>query len=352
MYEQDSLSALDAITEAQRIAFAPMLFQTALCLRNAGVLSYLDRQGKHGATLADITEHSHINEYAASVLLDMGLSGRIITCKEGMYYLAKIGHYLLHDTMTRVNMDFTQDVCYQGLFFLADSLNEGKPSGLKVFGDWSTIYPALSQLPDAARESWFAFDHYYSDGAFNAALPYVFANNPTTLYDVGGNTGKWALRCCKYNENIAVTLLDLPQQIVLAKENIANAGFSDRIDFHAVDMLSDAPLPGEADIWWMSQFLDCFSPEQIISILSKIASVMKPGAKVCIMELFWDAQRFEAASFSLNASSLYFTCMANGNSRFYSAEKFYDYLNKAGFQVAERHNNLGVGHTLLICQKK
>ncbi|EEW0866910.1 methyltransferase [Escherichia coli] len=352
MYEQDTLSTLDAITEAQRIAFAPMLFQAALCLRNAGILDYLDQQGKQGAPLNAITEQTVLNEYAVSVLLDMGLSGRIITCKEGNYYLAKIGHYLLHDTMTRVNMDFTQDVCYQGLFFLADSLNEGKPSGLKVFGDWPTIYPALSQLPDAARASWFAFDHYYSDGAFNAALPYVFANNPTTLYDVGGNTGKWALRCCKYNENIAVTLLDLPQQIVLAKENIANAGFSDRIDFQAVDMLSDAPLPGEADIWWMSQFLDCFSPEQIISILSKIASVMKPAAKVCIMELFWDAQRFEAASFSLNASSLYFTCMANGNSRFYSAEKFYDYLNKAGFQVAERHDNLGVGHTLLICQKK
>ena len=38
MYEQDSLSALDAITEAQRIAFAPMLFKP-LCLRNAGVLT-------------------------------------------------------------------------------------------------------------------------------------------------------------------------------------------------------------------------------------------------------------------------------------------------------------------------
>ncbi|EHG6002469.1 methyltransferase domain-containing protein [Escherichia fergusonii] len=352
MYQQDSLSALDAITEAQRIAFAPMLFQTALCLRNAGVLTYLDKQGKCGASLADITENSQINEYAASVLLDMGLSGRIITCKEGIYYLAKIGHFLLHDTMTRVNMDFTQDVCYQGLFFLAESLKEGKPSGLKVFGDWPTIYPALSQLPDAARESWFAFDHYYSDGAFDAALPYVFANNPATLYDVGGNTGKWALRCCHYNANINVTLLDLPQQIALAKENIENAGFSHRIDFHAVDMLSDAPLPNGADVWWMSQFLDCFSPEQIVAILTKVANVMKPGAKLCIMELFWDAQRFEAASFSLNASSLYFTCMANGNSRFYSAEKFYDYLNKAGFQVEERHDNLGVGHTLLICKKK
>lgn len=80
MYEQDSLSALDAITEAQRIAFAPMLFQTALCLRNAGVLSYLDRQGKHGATLADITEHSHINDICCQRSVRYGL-------KRANYYL-------------------------------------------------------------------------------------------------------------------------------------------------------------------------------------------------------------------------------------------------------------------------
>lgn len=194
MYEQDTLSALDAITEAQRIAFAPMLFQTALCLRNTGILAYLDQQGKNGASLADITANSSVNEYAASVLLDMGLSGRIITCKQGNYVIAKVGHFLLHDPMTRVNMDFTQDVCYQGLFFLNQALSEGKPTGLNVFGEWPTIYPALSQLPQAARESWFAFDHYYSDAAFNAALPHIFAAEPTPtlLYDVGGNTGKWA----------------------------------------------------------------------------------------------------------------------------------------------------------------
>ncbi|HBQ6651062.1 TPA: methyltransferase domain-containing protein [Klebsiella quasipneumoniae subsp. quasipneumoniae] len=351
MYQKDSLSALDAITEAQRIAFAPMLFQTALCLRNSGILGYLDQQGKRGATFAAISEIFDGKEYAVSVLLDMGLSGRILTYKEERYHLSKIGHFLLHDPMTRVNMDFTQDVCYQGLFFLENALQEGKPSGLKVFGEWPTIYPALSQLPPVARKSWFAFDHYYSDGAFTAALPYVFASQPARLYDVGGNTGKWALRCCQYDENIAVTLLDLPQQIALARENIENAGLAHRIDFHAVDMLSDAPLPGEADIWWMSQFLDCFSPEQIITILSNVAQVMKPGARLYILELFWDAQKFEAASFSLNASSLYFTCMANGNSRFYSVEKFYRYLEMAGFEVEQRHDNLGVGHTLLICHK-
>ncbi|KIS42303.1 methyltransferase [Kosakonia radicincitans] len=352
MYEQDPFSALEAIAEAQRIAFAPMLFQTAVCLRRFGLLEFLDKQGKRGATLDEVVEGCEADEYAASVLLDMALSGRIITQSEDRFYIAKVGHFLLHDPMTRVNMDFSQDVCYQGLYFLEDALRDGKPAGLRVFGEWPTIYPALSQLPNPARDSWFAFDHYYSDAAFTAALPHIFASQPVRLYDVGGNTGKWAMTCCKYDANVTVTLLDLPEQIALAQKNVDAAGLSARIHFHPVDMLSEAPLPSEADIWWMSQFLDCFSPEQIVRILSKIAGVMKPGARLCIMELFWDAQKFDAAAFSLNATSLYFTCMANGNSRFYSAENFLRYLEMAGFSIEKRLDNLGVGHTLLICHKK
>lgn len=351
MYENDTLTALEAITEAQRISFAPMLFQTALCLRRFGILEFLDQRNKQGATLEEITAAVAKSEYAVSVLLDMGLSGRIVTLKNGQYYLAKVGYFLLHDKMTRVNMDFTQDVCYQGLFDLDNSLLEGKPAGLAVFGDWPTIYPALSQLPEQAKKSWFAFDHFYSDAAFNTVLPLVFAHHPKRIYDVGGNTGKWAIRSCHYNQDVKVTILDLPEQIVLAQENIAAHGLSERIDFHPVNMLSNAELPTEADVWWMSQFLDCFSPEQITQMLTRVAKAMKPGAKLCIMELFWDAQRFEAAAFSLNAISLYFTVMANGNSRFYSAENFRSYVEQAGLKIESQQDNIGLGHSLLICSK-
>ncbi len=350
-YDKDDISALDAITEAQKIAFAPMLFQAALNLRDNGILSYLDKQSGRGRALNDIVDHCQIDEYAASLLLDMGLSGGIVYRKEGLFFIGKIGHFLLHDRMTRVNMDFTQDVCYQGLFSLKASLETKKPVGLKVFGDWPTIYPALSQLPDDARKSWFAFDHFYSDAAFNAALPHVFDLKPAQLYDVGGNTGKWSLRCCNYNPDVNVTILDLPQQIKTAEENVARHGMSERIKGYPIDMLSDAPLPGEADVWWMSQFLDCFSEEQIISILKKIHRVIKPDARVCILEIFWDAQRYEAGAFSLNASSLYFTCMANGNSRFYSYDVFLRCIEAAGFSVEKQIDALGVGHTLLICKK-
>lgn len=70
------------------------------------------------------------------------------------------------------------------------------------------------------------------------------------------------------------------------------------------------------------------------------------------MELFWDCQPYEAGAFSLNASSLYFTCMANGNSRFYSVTDFLGYLQKADLELEKQIDNLGIGHTLLICKKR
>lgn len=70
-------------------------------------------------------------------------------------------------------------------------------------------------------------------------------------------------------------------------------------------------------------------------------------AKVYILELFWDNQQYDAAAYSLNATSLYFTCLANGNSRFYRSDDFLEIVNDAGFEVVNRTDHIGLGHTLL-----
>lgn len=159
------------------------------------------------------------------------------------------------------------------------------------------------------------------------------------------------MRCYDYDPEVKVTLLDLPEQIDLAMENINKSGKSNRIYTLPVDMLTGTPLPQEADVWWMSQFLDCFSETQIIAILRNIAISMKTGARICILDLFWDKQQWEAGAFSLNVSSLYFTCLANGNSRFYSADRFLALLEEAGFVVEHQIDRIGIGYTLLICKK-
>ena len=346
----DDLSPLDAISEAQRIAFAPMLFQAVASMLDLKVLEFLDQQSD-GVSAAEVAEACGISVYAAGVLLEVGVAGRVLTQDGDRFRIGRTGRFLLHDEMTIANFNLVRDVCYAGMAHLTEALSTGKPAGLRVFGDWPTIYPALSSLPEPAKTSWFAFDHFYSSAAFGAALEPVFALRPRRICDVGGNTGKWALRCVAHDPDVRVTVFDLPQQIALLEKNLAGKPGAERIDGVGVDVLADAPFPAsDADVWWFSQFLDCFSEEQIVNILGKVRAVMKPDAKLCVLEPFCDRQTFAAGKLSLTAGSLYFTALANGNSRFYCADAFKRLIAAAGLCVESETDKLGAGeHTLLVC---
>ena len=346
----DPFNAFQAKTEAQKLSFSPIVFHTARTVRDLGILQALDSAGKTGLNAESIAKETGVSEYGVKVLLDMALSANIVLWDDAnaSYILANLGYFILHDGMTQANMDFTADVCYAPMMHLTESIKTGTPAGLKEFGDWETIYQGLSQLPDKAKQSWFKFDHFYSDRSFPILLEKVFATKPKTLVDIGGNTGKWAMQCCEYDPDVQITIVDLKQQLEMAMNNANERGFSDRITPHPANMLDkDQPLPEQADVWWMSQFLDCFSPMEILNILQNVRKHMQGNAKVYILELFWDAQEYDAASYSLNATSLYFTCLANGNSRFYRSDDFLQIVEEAGFSVVERTDHIGMGHTLL-----
>ncbi|MGR5427201.1 methyltransferase [Vibrio harveyi] len=347
----DPFNAFEAKTEAQKLSFAPIVFHTARTLRELGILAALDSAGSKGMNAVEIAEKTGVSEYGVKVLLDMAISAHIVLWEKPNYSLANLGFYLLYDGMTQANMDFTADVCYAAMMHLTDAIKEGKPSGLKELGDWETIYQGLSTLPEQAKQSWFKFDHFYSDRSFPLLLKEVFANKPSHIVDIGGNTGKWAMQCCNHDQDVKITIVDLPQQLEVAMANAKENQLSERITPFPANMLDKAQvLPEHADIWWMSQFLDCFSPIEILNILKKVKAQLREGDTVYILELFWDAQKYAGASYSLNATSLYFTCLANGNSRFYRSDDFLEIVEAAGLVVTERTDNIGLGHTLLKLQ--
>ena len=268
--------------------------------------------------------------------------------------LSKTGWFMLNDSMVRANLDFNPDVNYLGLFHLEEALRTGKPAGLKVFGDWPTIYEGLSSLPEPVRKSWFGFDHFYSDESFDAALKLVFGGPQRVrrLLDVGGNTGRWALRCVAHDPEVEVTIMDLPRQLEMMRTQTAGAPGADRIRGFAADLLDESTaFPAPFDVIWMSQFLDCFSEEQVTSICRRAAASMAPEARLCIMETFWDRQQFETASYCLTLTSLYFTALANGNSKMYRSDDMQRCVEAAGLRVEECIDGLGLGHSVLICRK-
>ncbi len=345
------LTAVEAKAAAQRIAFGPMVFQTCWTMQRKGLFRALAQSGTKGLTRKELAEATGLSAYAVMVLTDMALTADVLAMNDGRMVLTKTGVMLAFDDMTQVNMDFTGDVCFAGLAHLEEALVQGRPVGLQVFGDWPTVYQGLAHLPEHVRRSWFDFDHYYSDHSFPPALEIVFRERPKVVMDVGGNTGKWALCCLRHDPQVRMMVVDLPGQLREVERNVRAAGLSDRLTTVAADMLDPASvLPEGADAIWMSQFLDCFGEDEIVAILRKARTVMRRGMPLYIMETFIDRQRFEAASFALAATSLYFTAMANGNSRMYRAEHFAPLVEAAGLRVVEEHDNVGQGHSIWRCE--
>lgn len=356
-YTEDRLSAHEAQLRAQFIAWGPAIFQATRIMLKRGILELL-RDSETGLTRAELCAKTGLSDYAMKCLLEASLCiGTVLVDLETeRYTLAKTGWFLLVDPATQVDVDFTHDVNYEGWFQLEESLLEGRPEGLRHFGNWPTVYEGLSSLPPQVQDSWFAFDHFYSDHSFDEALHIVFDTyKPRSLFDVGGNTGRWALRCVDYDPEVRVTILDLPQQIGLMQRQVAGKPGADRISGYGINLLDKAqhfPADRSVDAIWMSQFLDCFSMDEIVSILRRASESMTADTRLYIMETLWDRQKYEPAAMALTMTSLYFAAIANGNSKMYHTEDMQACIEKAELMVECIHDGLGHGHSILVCRLK
>jgi ubiquinone/menaquinone biosynthesis C-methylase UbiE len=351
-YGNDKKSAVEAKFNAQKIAFGPIMFQAARCMRSLGILKTLHDHRKEGLNTSEVARNCGISRYGAKVLLEAGISMEMVYVRNNKFFLTKTGWYILNDPLTIVNVDFVHDVNYKGFFHLEESIKNGKPEGLKVFGQWPTVYEGLSQLPGDVQKSWFAFDHYYSDNAFPEILAALFESKPKRLLDVGGNTGKFAIICAKFNPDVHITILDLPGQLEKARSAIEAEGLLNRIDLVPINLLDHSvPYPTGFDAVWMSQFLDCFPPADIIHLLEKAKKALDKNGSIYILETYWDQQKYPASTYSLHATSLYFTCLANGSSQMYHTEDMYELVEKATLKIDKEWGNIGVSHTLFKCIK-
>lgn len=347
-FSPERQSAFEARFEAQKIAYGPVVFQCVRYAWKRGMLQAIADAGASGLSIDDLAQDGRWTPYVLKVVLETCLSAGVVLIDQGRYALDKAGFVVLTDPITQVNIDFNHDVCYQAMFDLERALDAERPLGLKVFGDWPTLYQGLSQLPEPARSSWLAFDHYYSDTSFPEIMPDVFATAPRRLMDIGANTGKFTLAALAYDKAVAMHLVDLPGQLAVADTRLAEAGLRDRATLHPTDLLDDAAaLPGGMDLIWMSQFLSCFSEAAIASIFRRVAGALGPRGQVLVLDTFWDRQRYDIASYCLINTSPYFNVLASGNSKVYESADYIRLARAAGLELLTARDGIGYCHSLL-----
>ena len=182
-------------------------------------------------------------------------------------------------------------------FILRKRLNSGTDY-------WADLLRRPRPLPPHVRKARLVFDHYYSDQAFPAALPLVFADAPKRLLDVGvyrqmGHPMRETRSAGAHHHR------DAPATGARAREH-PRARLEGPGGFLCLGFSGISPAVAGRPRCHLDEPVSRLFPEQqIVSILRRAVQVMTRETNVHILELFWDRQPNETAAFCLQQTSLY-----------------------------------------------
>ncbi len=126
---------------------------------------------------------------------------------------------------------------------------------------------------------------------------------------------------------INAVIFDLEGVIPIAKENIREEHFQDRVDLVAGNFYKDE-LPGGCNIALLSAIIHQNSLEQNFELYQKIYRVLDPGGVLLIRDHIMDASRTKPPAGALFALNMLVNTPAGDT---YTFSEVKDYLEKAGF---------------------
>jgi hypothetical protein len=167
-----------------------------------------------------------------------------------------------------------------------------------MMASWSRLDKAVrTGAPDSERISRSNDEDVrenFEMGMFNLAMqiapqlvPFIDLSGRSSLLDLGGGPGTYAIHFCLHNPDLKAFVYDLPTTRPFAEKTIARFGLSDRISFLPGDFMIE-DIQGRFDVAWLSHILHGAGPEGSKVILGKAMSALVSGGIIMIQEFILD----------------------------------------------------------------
>lgn len=158
--------------------------------------------------------------------------------------------------------------------------------------------------------------------------PRVYAaSHHRQLCDVGGSAGTLALGFLRANPALQATVFDLPSNVQLAEQSIAQHGLSERCRATGGDFFVDVP---EADLYVLKMILHDWNDEQCRTILGNVSRRLQPGGRVLLIEMVIPDDNTPSAAQLMDLNML---AMLPGKER--TARQYGALLSAAGLRLVE-----------------
>jgi precorrin-6B methylase 2 len=163
------------------------------------------------------------------------------------------------------------------------------------------------------------------------------------MLDIGGASGTWTIAFLLAVPDATAVLFDLPEVVPQARERLTRSGLADRVTLVAGDYNVD-PMPGGADLAWLSAITHQNSREQNRALYAKIHAALTPGGALVIRDIVMDDSRTRPPMGALFAVSMLVATEGGGT---FTLDEYRHDLESAGFAETDLlHRDEGMNSLL------
>lgn len=289
--------------------------------QSTGIFGALAEDAREPGELA---EHLGLQPTATRLLLDTIASlGHVELRADGRYAMTSRARRWLDPRSDSYVGDFLADTgnywqWYQGLEDLVRSGSHVELHDLPA-GDpyWASYIRGQYEI---AR---------LSSAEVAKAVP--LARGAHTLLDVAGAHGEFSMALCRRHPGLRATIVDLPGSARIGRQIVEEAGMADRVRHVEGDMF-EVDYDGHYDGALAFNIVHHQTPEQARALFARIRAALRPGAPLCVLDLY---NRPEGQRPDSSAMLALFFHLTSGAAT-YNAEQVAAWLGESGFGKAEK----------------
>jgi hypothetical protein len=290
-------------------------------------LDFFNWLGSHPADHATICKSLGLAERPADVMLTLFTALGLVQREGEVFALTELAREHLNPASPWCIAPYfasvkDRPVCHD----IAEVLRTGKPA------NWASLrnekeWAKAMENPTFANRFTAAMD---CRGAFlaPAMAKKLDCARYHHLLDVAGGSGIYACATVAQHPYLRATVLEKRPVDQLAKQSVAERGFTDRVSIATGNMFDD-PLPENCDVHLFSNVLHDWDTPQVEQLLAKSYAALTPGGLIVIHGAHINA----AKTGPLAVASYSVLLMTISEGKCYSEKEMTDFLTAVGFSA-------------------
>ena len=168
----------------------------------------------------------------------------------------------------------------------------------------------------------------------------------STLLDVGGGHGLYAVELCREHPSLSATVFDTPEALAAARREIDDADLGDRMTVAAGDYLAD-DLGSGYDVALLYNVIHAHDGAENRAIFERVRDSLAPGGRIAVLDQLEGSARMSVGRAGLGFVGL--TYLTTLGADIHPYEDLATWLRAAGFTDVTRTaiRGAGPGNTLV-----